>query len=435
MKRAVIALATLILVLSSLPLFATGQAEAAATGPIELILWTHEDAGRKALEERYIAEFTAANPGITVRYVTYPSDKIQDIVQAAFAAGNGPDLFNMEIQKAYPFLAEGFVAPVDLAAAGYRSHREIIDAYMPGMLTPVVMKDNKVYGLPLELTNWCIYLNKKIFIDAGLNPERDYPKTWEEVLSVSEKLVKREGQIITRRGFDFRYGDYLVSWLPMVEQLGGRLVSADGNTAIINDAAWLKALRFMADFGPNGRNLGSPTYTAARRIFDNNNNEVAMHLSGLYQEPRMKSANPAFYNSADWMVIPYPRWQNATAVAPNHYYGHYYMVNSQASRAKQAAAWKLIAYMLSHGEEYLDKVALVQPTRTLFDSAVFKAMPYSNVFASDLAKASVVYYGSNSLLLNNLVKEAVESVMLQNTTPEKALETLRAKAQEALDDR
>jgi multiple sugar transport system substrate-binding protein len=426
----------LILTAASAPTFASGQDDSpgvTSKEPIELVLWTHEDTNRKILEQKYIAEFMAANPNITVKYVTYPSDKIQDIINAGFAAKNGPDIYNMEINKSYPLLAEGFAAPVDLAAVGYKSYKDIEGAYLPGMLAPVTI-NGKIYGLPLELTNWCIYLNKKIFKDAGLDPEKDYPKTWEDIAAVSEKLVKRDGQIVIRRGFDFRYGDYLQSWVPMVEQLGGKLVSDDGKKAIIGDEAWIKALQYMADFGPNGKNLGSPSYTAARKVFDNDKNEIAMSLSGLYQEQRMEAANPTFFNSKDWMVIPFPQWKNAKKAVPNHYYGHYYMVNSQASKAKQAASWKLIAFMLKHGEEYLKTVAIVQPTKTLFDSPTFKGMPYSAVFQADLAKAQIVYYGESSLAINNYIKEAIESVMLQNIAPEKALATLRTKAQQALDE-
>ena len=45
----------------------------------------------------------------------------------------------------------------------------------------------------LELTNWCIFINKKVFRDAGLDPEKDYPKTWEEMVEVSDKLCIRDG--------------------------------------------------------------------------------------------------------------------------------------------------------------------------------------------------------------------------------------------------
>ena len=431
MKKMLVVL-MLCIIASPFLLFAGGTKDVKASGPIELTIWTHEDVNRKAIEEKYIKEFEAQNPNIKVRYVVYPSTEIHKIVQAGFAAKNGPDIFNLEIQKAYPFLAEGFVAPVDFAAAGYKSHNDILNSYMAGMLDPVVV-DGKVYGLPLELTNWAIYLNKKIFHDAGLNADTDYPKTWEEVMTVSEKIVKRDGDIITRRGFDFRYGDYLISWLPMVEQLGGKLISDDGKTAIVNKDAWIKALKYMADFGPNGKNLGSPTYTAARKIFDNDQNEIAMHLSGLYQEQRMASANPAFYNSDDWMVIPYPTFKGGKKV-PNTYYGHYYMVNSQVSKERQEAAWKLVAFMLSHGEEYLDKVALVQPTNKLFNSKTFINMPFSKVFKDELEIAPVVYYGEASQQINDLLKEAIESVMLNKIDPAKAVDTLQKKVQELLDN-
>ncbi|MBP7096883.1 MAG: extracellular solute-binding protein, partial [Spirochaetia bacterium] len=215
---------------------------------VEITIWTHEDVNRTAIEKRYIDEFTKANPGVKVNYVTYPSGKIKDIVTAGFAAGNGPDIFNLEIFDAYPFLAEGFVAPVDLKAAGYKSYKDIESKYVAGMLAPVV-EGGKVYGLPLELTNWALFINKKMFRAAGLDPEKDWPKTWEEVLSVSEKIAKRDGQILLRRGFDFRYPYYLTSVVPMVEQLGGELVSKDGKKVAVGDAAWLKVLEYFRDFG------------------------------------------------------------------------------------------------------------------------------------------------------------------------------------------
>ena len=288
-----------VLFLSS-AVFANGAQED-DNSPITLVMWTHEDPNRQKLEEGYAAEYMAMHPNVTIKYSVYPSTKIQDLIPTAYAAKNAPSIWNMELQKAYPLLVQGLVAPVDPEALGLKKDSDIIAQYMPNMLDPVTDKDGsllgkkgKVYGLPFELQNWCIYLNKKIFRDAGLDPDKDYPKTWEDVMNVSEKIVKRNGAIITRRGFDFRYGDYLISWTPMVSQLGGAVVSADGKEAIVNTAAWEKALEYMRQWGPNGKNLGAPTYTAARKLFDNDKNEIAMHLSGLYQEARMLKANPAF---------------------------------------------------------------------------------------------------------------------------------------------
>jgi multiple sugar transport system substrate-binding protein len=414
-------------------LFAAGGQEAAETGPVELVFWTHEDPNRTEIEDRYIAEFEAANPGVTVNRVTHSSTKIMELILTAFAANQGPDIFNMSIEDEYAYIANARVAPVDAKAVGFASEKALKAAYIPGVLDPVTM-DGKIYGLPLELTNWSIYLNKNVFRDAGLNPDTQYPKTWEEMADVSEKLIIRDGDIITRRGFDFRYPYYLVSMVPMVEQLGGELISADGKTAIVGEEAWIAFLDYMKAWGPNGRNLGSPTYKNARKIFNYNNNDIGMALTGLYQQGRINADNPEFYNSGDWMVVPFPQFENAKREVAACYYGHYYMVNGQSSARRQEAAWNLIGFMLENAEEYLTKVNIIQPTKKLMDSDTFKNMPFSDVFSSDMEKGHIVYYGENSAKMQELIKQAVESVMLSGVSSEKAYATLKAEAQELLDE-
>jgi len=400
---------------------------------MEITFWTHEDPNRTEIENRYIEEFEQANPGVTIKRVTNSSTKIQELVLTAFAANQGPDIFNMSIEDEYAYIVNERLAPVDFEAAGYPSLQAIYDAYVPGVLDPVTYK-GKLYGLPLELTNWCLYLNKKVFKDVGLDAEKDYPKTWEEMVEVSDKIAVREGEILNRRGFDFRYPYYLVSMVPMVEQLGGQLISDDGKTAIVNDKAWLKFLKFMQEWGPNGKILGSPTYANARKLFNKDNNDIGMCMTGLYQQGRIRNDNADFYNSGDWMVVPFPVFEDAVKDVPCAYYGHYYMVNGQKPLENQKMAWKFIAYMLSHGEEYLTKVNIVLPTIKLMESETYKSMPYSKVFADDMAKGHVVYYGENSAKIQSHIREAVESVMLAGVSPEDALQTLKRKVQEVLDE-
>ncbi|HBG15874.1 MAG TPA: ABC transporter substrate-binding protein, partial [Firmicutes bacterium] len=285
-----------------------------------------------------------------------------------------------------------------------------------------------------ELTNWSIFINKKIFRSVGLDPEKDYPKTWEEMADISEKLVLRDGEIITRRGFDFRYPYYLVSFLPMVQQLGGDLISADGKKAIVNEQAWIKALNFMKEWGPHGRNLGSPTYVNARKIFDKDNNDIAMCLSGFYQEGRLKEDNPEFYDSGEWMVAPFPVFKDAVQNLGCAYYGHYLMVNASIPKAKQKIAWKFIKYMLDHSLEYLTEVNLIQPRKDLVESDLFKNLPYTKVFMDDMARSKPVFLHENGYQFEQYIKQAIEAVMLSNEKSEVALADLRRNIQEVLDE-
>jgi len=199
---------------------------------ITINLWTHEDPNRSVIEKKYISEFMAANPTVTVNYNTYPSNRIFEALTTAFAGNQGPQIFNVAIGNAVSFIDNGRVAPVDYKILGLKGAKDLEAMYLPGMLE-AVEREGDYYGLPLEITNMCLYVNRKMLRNAGIDPDKDYPKTWEDLITQSEKIVKREGQIIIRRGFDFRYDAYPNLFIPMVEQLGGEYVSKDGKKQLL----------------------------------------------------------------------------------------------------------------------------------------------------------------------------------------------------------
>ena len=93
-------------------------------------------------------------------------------------------------------------------------------------------------------------------------------------------------------------------------------------------------------------------------------------------------------------------------------------------------------YTLSGYEEkeYLEQVAIIQPTKALFESETFKSMPYADVFRSDFERGHIVYYGAASGELQSLIRSAVGSVMLQGESPRNAYLRLKSAAQEVIDE-
>ena len=176
MKKLLVALCALALMV--LPLFAQGGAETAVddSKPITIEFWTHEDAARQALEEKYIAEYTAQHPNVTINVTRQSAEKLRELIQTAFAAGQGPTFFNLPIENEYQYIEAGRVAPADYKTLGFDNAKDLISSYADGMIDGVVY-DGDVYGLPLELTNWSIFINKNVFRAAGLDPEKD-GKTW-----------------------------------------------------------------------------------------------------------------------------------------------------------------------------------------------------------------------------------------------------------------
>jgi multiple sugar transport system substrate-binding protein len=402
-----------------------------AESHVTLTYWTHEDPNRTPFEQRLIAQFEAENPGVTIQRLTHPSVQVADRLITAFAANQGPDIFHAQLEDSYSFVSGRLIAPVNPGALGATGVEEIIDRYIDGALDPVFI-DGILYGIPLELLNWSIFINDRIFRDAGLDPDVDYPKTWEDMIRLSQQIVRRDGETITRRGFDFRYSDYLIAMVPMVEQLGGSLVSEDGRTAIIGEEAWLTFLRFMQQWGPQGKNLGSPTYRHARFLFNHDRDEVAMIHTGMYQQARIMAENPEFYASGEWRVVPFPVFENAVNNIASSFYGQFLMVNKQASPLQQYWAWKFIYYLQQYPEEYL-KIRIIQPLKSLMQSETFLNTPYAKVFLEDMERAKVVYHADHSSQLQNLIKTAVESVMLDGVSPERAYISLKAHAQELID--
>ena len=427
MKLASMLLVTALLLAGATLVLATPQQE--PTGPVELVQWTHEDPNRTPLEERWIAEFEQQNPNVTVTRETSPSGKIQEKVLTAFAAMKGPDIFNMEAEDEWQYIVGERVAPVDLDTIGYSSYKALQNDYLP-VTFDGALYEGKIYGLPLEITNWCIYLNDKYYREVGLDPARDYPKTWEQMVTVAEKLTIREGEVIKRRGFDFRYPYYLSFWVPMANQLGGKVLNADGKSAAVNSPAWIKLLQYMADWGPNGRNLGSPTYTNARKTFNRDDNSIAMCISGLYQYDRIKAENEAFL--PDVSVVPYPRFKDAVNNNGSAVYGHYYMVNASSSPAAQKWAWKLCMYFSGHVEEFLDKVGLIIPSKKLLETAVYKNKKFADVFIEDMGTANFVMTHVKGPQIQDVLKEMVEGVMLSNVAPAEAARRGKAKIDDIL---
>ena len=45
-----------------------------------------------------------------------------------------------------------------------------------------------VYFLPYSYWAKVLAYNKTLFNEAGLNPDKDYPKTWNEMLSISRAI-------------------------------------------------------------------------------------------------------------------------------------------------------------------------------------------------------------------------------------------------------
>jgi len=69
---------------------------------------------------------------------------------------------------------------------GYADEKALTSQYLSGF--DGIRFRRQLYGVPTEVSNYACYANNPIWKSAGLDPMRDFPKTWEEMPAVAEKL-------------------------------------------------------------------------------------------------------------------------------------------------------------------------------------------------------------------------------------------------------
>ena len=411
-KRILILLPILLLVLAAVFLCLSIPGKE----PIILSYWTHEDDSREALELRLISEFESMNPGIKIERRVYTSSELFSIVPAAFEVGAGADIFSIVQTSLDPMIQKGYLAEYPGGKASIESK------YISGVLDGA-MYEGRLYGLPMEYTNWALYLNLDVVEKAGIDISNEDLSTWEGIRSLSEKLVEREDDILIRRGFDFRYPYYLNFFIPMVNQLGGSIGEEDGYVSIENEKAWEEVFDFFREWGPLGDNLGSPTYINARTVFPKG--ECAMMLSGLYHEKRLENDYPEFYESGKWKVLPFPVFENSISPNASAKYCHYWCVNDSIGEHKKAAAWKFLEFLSDHAGDYIDEVRLLLPRKEVIEKLDVSSIPYLDVFLSDLERSDFIYAGPESEEIRYLLEESIKNVMLGGESSAVAVERLR----------
>ncbi len=351
-------------------------ASSSALAQTKVTLWMHDHPPRVPLDKQLIAEFEQANPDITVDYQVVPVAEFDSKLITALSAGGGPDLFNQFTGAVGDFQALGALAPYG------GDQQALMDEYAAGALDGATF-DGKVYGLPTEVSNYACYTNNTLWNDAGLDANSDFPQTWEDMVDVAKQLtVRNDAGVLVQRGFDFNWTDpifMILTFNPMVRQLGGALINTQTNEAQLTSPAVKKVMQYWSDW-VNEYQLGGPQYTGSRDAFLAG--QLATECSMAYPfVPQLREAN------IDFSVHPLPRWKDAVSDNGSDVYGYFIMVNARSKPDVQAAAWKLARYLTAHPAQYFDTAGLLQPTAEFMASDTVANNDILQVFMGELAKS------------------------------------------------
>jgi ABC-type glycerol-3-phosphate transport system substrate-binding protein len=178
-----------------------------------------------------VAEFNKTYPNVTIKGRSTPGQCLEPPrFTAMLKAKSQPDVFYTYFTDLPQVLDNDGAA--DITAYVNDKTVPLLKDIDPGVLGSL-KQDGKLYGLPTSNYRMGLLINRKLFKDAGLDPDAP-PRTWEEVRAAAKKIAGL-GEGIA--GF----GEYSVAntggwhFTAHMYSIGGEVVDAGGKKAAFNN--------------------------------------------------------------------------------------------------------------------------------------------------------------------------------------------------------
>jgi len=196
---------------------------------------------------RLVADFEAENPDVKVRPI-YTGTYKDSIIKAltAHKSGTPPDAAVLFAADMYTLIDADAVRSFEELAITPADGAWLKDFY-PALMTNSRVA-GKTWGIPFQRSTILLYWNKKLFREAGLDPERP-PLNWAEMTGYAGKLTRRDaagkvtqwGVQIPSSGFPY--------WLfqGLATANGAELMNPVGTMTYFNKPAVIEALQYWVD--------------------------------------------------------------------------------------------------------------------------------------------------------------------------------------------
>ena len=190
-----------------------------------------------------VATFEKLNPNITIHSIYAAQCIVPATFTASLSAGTEPDVFGTYFTDLNQVLDSGQAADITqyVTASTVPDWSDVVPS-----AKKAVTAGSTIYGLPAQNYTQGLVINRKLFQQAGLNPDQP-PTTWAQ--------VEQDAKAITKLGNGiYGYGDYSAGnnggwhFSSEIDAMGGQMINSAGNAASFNDTdgtAILQALHQM----------------------------------------------------------------------------------------------------------------------------------------------------------------------------------------------
>lgn len=281
--------------------------------------------------ENLVKKFNESQDEVVVKaHFQGTYDEQHSKAQAAFAAGNAPEVWQNEIASVGVFAKAGMTE--DLTPFVKRDNVDMND-FIPGLMGNSYV-DDKLYGLPYLRSTPLLYLNKTMLKEAGLDPAG--PKNWTEFEEYARKLTVKDKRVGITLPVDIWFYEAFVA------QSGGKMISDDGKKAEFSAEPGIEALKFWLKLKEEGVMKIPTTDDAGNQAkidFQNQRSGMLFSSTADLTKQMLVAKESGFELGTTFMPA------NKSYGVPTG--GANLVMSAKLSKEKQEAAWKFIKWMTS----------------------------------------------------------------------------------------
>lgn len=393
-----------------------------AAQAVEIEYWQYVFETRVKAMDQLITEFQKANPGITVKQVTFPYADYQTRVIAANMAGNGPDVMQLFYGWLDKFVAGGLLAPLPKEAF---PQAKIESEFFP--IVKAMKRGDDYYGLPTAVRSLALFYNKKLFTEAGLDPNNP-PKTLDEYVAAAQKIAKRDASgnlIVEGSTLDMAGQDHQWWREVLIRQFGGVPYTDNDQKVAYNSEAGIKALKFYTSLQLEKKIGAAGFMDEGQAAF--RGGKAGMTIDGTFRLGAFKSIK-----DFEWGVTELPA--NAQGVRSN--YASYFAngISAKAKGEKLEASKKFLAYITSPAamDIWLKTVGELPALRSAALTETNLKDPIYAPFLKGLEYAHTTLFMDEQGQRQNAIDMA-NRVLLQGQSVEDSIKQAAAAEQEIID--
>jgi sn-glycerol 3-phosphate transport system substrate-binding protein len=376
-----------------------------------------------------VADFQNENPDIKVNAIyagNYNDARIKAL--AALKSGEPAQLsvlFSIDIYELIE--QDAIVAFDDIVETD--EDRAWLQSFYPALMENG-MTGGKVWGIPFQRSTIVMYYNKDAFREAGLDPDSP-PATWDELVSMGQKLVKKDGS-----GNVERWGLMIPStgypyWMfgALAMQNDQVLMNSEGNGTYYDAPATVEALQFWRDLSEKHGVMPANTieWGTLRQNFLEGKTAMMWHSTGNLTAVK---DNATF----DFGVAMLPaNKRRGTPTGGGNFY-----IFKQSTPEEQAAAMKLIRFLTSpeRTAEWSIGTGYIGTRPDAYETD--KLMTYVNEFPPaavardqlEFATAELSTYQTGRV--RKLLDDAIQAALTGAKSPQEALQSAQQQADRLL---